>query len=256
MSQPDAASASRFEFECIRCHRPIRAGPELAGREVRCPHCSSPQRAPEVGPDGVIGRARPPAFGPKRFFNFVCGRCRCVLEAHDGMCGQTGHCPTCDALFVIPQLDPVTGLPLHDAEPTGERQAPTPIHAYAASGGQAPQIVKSDDGALHIQCPKCDGLNPIDANRCSSCGAPFTLEGAAQAVGGRTRDRAAAACTLGLIALVASVFFLPGICAVLLGWYSLREAPPGAKPPAAVAGVALGIVSIPLGVLLLVLLLT
>ncbi len=256
MPAPDEVDATRLEFECIRCHRPVRARRDWSGREVRCPHCSSAQCVPDVGPDGVVGRARAPSLSPKRFFNFVCARCRSVLEAHSGMCGQTGHCPTCDALFVIPRLDPVTGLPLHEAEPTGERQAPTPVHAYAASGGQAPQIVTAGDGSLAIRCPKCAAESAIDANRCKSCGAPFTMDGAAQAAGSDTRAKATAACVLGMIALPGSVFFVPGVCAVLLGWHSLREAPPGAKPVAAIVGVLLGGLSIPLGVALLLKLLS
>lgn len=171
-----------------------------------------------------------------------------MLEAHTGMCGRSGHCPTCDALFVIPSVHPVTGMPLGAADPGGPVENPTPVHAYAASGDQAPNIVRDESGEAMIECPKCHAHSPVDANRCEGCNAPFTLEGAAAA--SRWGDaRSNAAFVLGIIALPVCMLFLPGLLAIALGWSSIADYPRGSRPVAGSIGLGLGALSMVLGVI-------
>lgn len=205
---------------------------------------------PDAAGGDKAGQARPPSHGPRRFFNFVCKRCNSILEAHNGMCGQSGHCPTCDAFFIIPHVNPHTGMPLGPADPGGEPQNPTPVHAYAASGESAPQIVTDEDGASCIQCAKCDALCPLDANSCPGCGTPFTLEGAAIAGRWETEGSATVACILGIISVPLCWLILPGLLAICLGGLSLRGTSPGNRPKTGIAGLALGLISVTIGAIL------
>ncbi len=247
---PDVRSqnAVRFTFLCRSCHQPVTASGEWVGREVRCAHCSAVQTVPEqtaAGAEPPTGDA--PKLTAKRYFNFVCKRCSSVLEAHTGICGKRGHCPTCDAFFVIPHVDPRTGLPTGEADPGDDGQDPTPVHAYAASGDQAPQIVRGDNGEPAIKCPRCNAHNSLDANSCEACGRPFTLEGASVARG-RYDAQGLASLGLGLLALPLCMFFVPGVLAITVGWLRARETPGSPWPPLIRAGVALGGLSLAMGV--------
>lgn len=94
------------------------------------------------------------------------------------MCGRPGRCPTCGGAFVVPQMDPRSGLAVSHADPGGEHEHPVPLHAYAAAGDKAPRIIRQPDDSLVIACPRCDQQSPIGANKCVSCHLPFTLEAA------------------------------------------------------------------------------
>lgn len=250
MPEAQPAGSDKIEFTCLRCHRPIRASRQWVNMEIRCPHCESTLRVPDPAGSGFLGQARPPSRSPQRYFNFVCKRCNSILEAHSGMCGQSGHCPTCDAFFIIPHVNPHTGMPLGPADPGGEPQNPTPVHAYAASGESAPQIVTNEDGASSIQCAKCDAHSRLDANSCSACGTPFTLEGAATAGRWDTEGSATVACILGIISIPLCMLIVPGLLATCLGGLSLRGTSPGNRPMTGIVGLALGLISVALGAIL------
>ena len=47
------------------------------------------------------------------------------------------------AEFTIPKVNVRTGLALTDADPGDDGQDPTPVHAYAAAGGNAPRIERT-----------------------------------------------------------------------------------------------------------------
>lgn len=183
---------------------------------------------------------------PGACFSFACPRCQSLLEAHSDLTGQTGRCPTCGAAFVVPELDPATRVPRPAELLDREQQHPTPIHAYAASGRQAPQIGHAPDGTLFIECPRCRCRTDVAASRCPACSTPFTMESVALGVG-RPGDG------LAIIALVLSVCALPlcqlyvlGPLAVLCGlasWFQARTARP---PTLAIIAVVLGAVSITL----------
>ncbi|MCG3126540.1 MAG: hypothetical protein CHACPFDD_01387 [Phycisphaerae bacterium] len=214
---------------------------------MRCPHCDSVQRVPAADGDEPP-RAAAPAIGPRRYFNFVCRRCNSILEAHTGLSGQNGRCPTCNAFFVVPHVDPQTGAPLPTVELPGQESEPTPVHAYAASGEQAPTIHRDASGRAYLTCGRCGAANDVEADSCSSCQTPFTLEGAAVAGSWASDGRALASCILGVIAVPGCFLFVPAVVSIVLGWMTIRDRSPRARPATALVGLALSGLSLPLGV--------
>jgi DNA-directed RNA polymerase subunit RPC12/RpoP len=251
MSLPDAGAASRFTLICLKCDRPISARPDWVGREVRCPHCAAVMCVPPPRADGQPVRgALPPLATQEQRFSFACPRCASLLESHPAQCGQTGRCPTCGARFVVPRTVSHYGPPQQATLLDRDDQDPTPMHAYAASGHQAPKIHRRPDGTPEIECPRCGHRCDIAANNCSSCGIPFTIEGVPTARGGSGHTLATAALVLGIVSIPLCALFVPAGLAVVFGvisWFrqSLRR-PSGA----ALAGIILGTVSLGLGALL------
>ena len=244
MAEASSTSPGEFTVTCARCEGPVLAQRAWAGLEVQCPHCSSVIRVPQPSDDGKPLRSEAPSLSPRRNFNFACSRCESLLEAHTGMSGQTGRCPTCGAGFVVPYLDPRTGLPMKvDIEDDG--QNPTPMHAYGASGQQAPRIVRAPDGTAFIVCPRCESANDIDANNCQSCGVPFTIEGTPTVRTIETDSKAVASLVLGIVSLPLFLFFVPAILALGFGLLSLRGAlSGGTTSKQAIAGVIMGLLSL------------
>lgn len=229
---------------CLRCDRPVIARREWVGREVYCPHCYSVIRVPEAPADGRPVQADAPNVSTRLGFNFACPRCACLLEANTGMSGQLGTCPTCAARFHIPYLHGRSGRPQKAELVEGGVADPTPLHAYAASGHQAPRIVRTDGGGAVIECPRCNAHNAIDADTCAACGAPFTMEAAAT-VGKLRRDRrAVGSLTLGIIGLLAFPLMLPAAAAVWLGLGSVMFAGSDRRSVLAIVGLALGLLSL------------
>src|SRR5689334_22157854 len=172
-------------FPCHVCQTPLSAEDAQSGKLVRCPTCSttlrvpasSPQmetvgagRAPERGAGGGWagggggGGYSPPrpqaggfgqrgqAGGGGRRYGFNCGYCSSRLEATEAMGAQDGQCPTCGNNITIPILDRYGRL----IDPKTRqiiKQDPHPVHAYAAAGDRAPQIIRQKDSKQIIVCP-------------------------------------------------------------------------------------------------------
>src|SRR5206468_63102 len=117
-------------------------------------------------------------FAAPQRFTFTCQRCQSILEGNSLISGQTGRCPTCGATFTVPHVDRTTGLPTGPAQVADDGQNPTPVHAYANAGEKAPMIRRLPGGDMVIVCPRCSANMPVEANLCSACGVPFTIEGA------------------------------------------------------------------------------
>jgi hypothetical protein len=244
MPDVDATADNRFLMECVRCHRPVTVRREWIGQEVHCPHCDSVLRVPPPDERGMLVKALAPQLGSRRFFNFGCPRCESLLEAHTGLCAQPGRCPTCGCRFVVPGLD-YRGMPLPSQVLEGESQDPTPLHAYAASGHQAPRIVSAPDGSQAIQCPRCDTLCSIDADNCPSCGVPFSMDGTPTISGAQRDTNATAALVAGIIALPAFILILPAVLAIVFGLLSLRAGlRSGRIKLKALIGIGLGLASL------------
>jgi len=158
-------------------------------------------------------------------FTFSCQRCGSVLEALGEQCGRSGRCPTCGAVFIIPLVDPQTGLAAGPARVSDDGQLPTPMHAYGTAGGKAPKIRRLGSGEQVIVCPRCGRDMPVDAHTCGSCGLPFTIEGAAAVV--QTADGvnswSTAALTVGVLSIMTFCFPLPALAAIALGIVALRK---------------------------------
>jgi ribosomal protein L40E len=244
MAETAPQAAERFAMLCYRCERPVIAHRGWAGWEVRCPHCQSVMRVPPPPDDGRPVRAEPPDVSAKRCFNFACPRCDCLLEAHTGMSGQPGTCPTCAARFKIPYIKGRSGMPQKAVLIEGEAEAPLPLHAYAASGHQAPLIVQREDGTAVIQCPHCNAHNTIDADACEACGTPFTME-TAPTVGKLRRDRqATAALAFGVVAFFLFFAIVPGLLAIWFGVRSVMFAGSSRLCVRGLTGLALGLLSL------------
>ena len=183
-------------------------------------------------------------------FTFSCQRCGSVLEARGGMSGQSGRCPTCGAVFIIPAVDNNTGLAKGPARVTDDGQLPTPMHAYANAGGRAPTIRRLAGGEQAIVCPRCHREMPVDSNMCEGCGLPFTIEGASGVadVEYQHNPRATAALTAGVISLLTFCIPVAGVIAIVLGVLVLKDRSAGAEGrsgrPMAIAGIVMGAISV------------
>ncbi len=96
-------------------------------------------------------------------------------------------------------------------------QLPTPMHAYATAGSNAPQIHRRPDGTQVILCPRCRREMPVDADACTACGIPFTAEGAStgEGPGPSSNNMATASLTAGILAVLSSC--LPILAPVAIG---------------------------------------
>jgi len=213
----------------------------MIGRQVRCPLCSgqfdltgppdqadAPEPNAAAPPSSIQAGAGPDATeataaGPHRF-QFVCTRCESLLEAQTDQTGQPGKCPTCATEFVIPRFYPDRGTTGDLKILGGAKQDPTPVHAYAASGHSAPQIVRNASGDQVVKCPRCGNLSPVQAHRCAKCGLPFTLEGIGYdaPLGGRN-GYAVASFVMGLLGVPCTVLIVPQLLAVVFGVVALHQ---------------------------------
>lgn len=230
---------------CPACERPLAVRIEWVGRDVKCPHCEQQARVPDAPADGQPIRGWRAADVGATAFTFACPRCKSLLESHSGIGGQTGRCPTCNAQFLVPHYDPRRGTAGTAHLLDTEQQDPTPMHAYAASGHQAPQLCRRADGTLQIECPRCGATSDVAANNCTGCGLPFSVEGVAMAVQTPGRGLAITSLVLGIVALPCSVAGVVGmvvgpaaIAFGLAGWLRRGSAWP---PGIALAGMILGI---------------
>jgi hypothetical protein len=149
-------------------------------------------------------------------FGFNCGYCSSRLEATENQCAQEGQCPTCGNTIIIPILDrygrlidPMTGKII--------KPDPHPVHAYAAAGERAPQIIRAETGNQHIRCPRCAALSPITSNNCKSCGLPFTMEGTTLEASGTSNGFCVASLVLGIIGIPAFCAVIPAVLAIVFG---------------------------------------
>lgn len=243
----------RYPVICPHCGRQVMVRAEWLDRDVQCPLCSHFLCVPQPSSDGYPPRAEPATGGGSLppgpnvrvrggvRFNFGCPRCQALLEARSDAAGQSARCPTCNAEFPIPELDPYTGKPMRLQLVDGERQDPTPMHAYAASGHQAPRIVRADDGTPLIECRRCKQRTEISRNNCTHCGAPFSTEGVSLETGKPGERLATVALILGICSVPA--FCVPvGPIAVICGMGSWLRSTHTWPTGTALAGMLLGLV--------------
>ena len=176
---------------------------------------------PPPPPSQQFGRYAPQAPMGRRY-GFLCSHCSSRLEAVESMAGQTGTCPTCGESIVIPILDsrgrlidPTSGLVI--------KQDPHPVHAYAAAGHKAPQIMTNEaSGERYIKCPRCSRNNSLSANNCLGCGLPFTMEGTVGDAISGTNTWAVASLVLGIVSIPGFCFVIPALLAIIFGFLAMR----------------------------------
>lgn len=241
-------------LDCPSCHQPLTLATELIGAIVACPHCHEHFVLPREGATPQpVQRARPseaPSTVLSNRFSFVCGRCESPLEARSDLCGQPGRCPTCGALFVVPNLEPGTNRAVGPAIVADDGQLPTPMHAYATAGERAPLIRRLKTGDQVIVCPRCKQEMPIEADVCAACGVPFTMEGAAGVarMEPEANRMATAALTVGILAILSPCQPVLGLVAIVLGIVGLQKArqirPAQTGFNHSVTGLVLGVLSV------------
>lgn len=241
-------SLPMISFSCQTCRSSLSMDDQYAGKAARCPTCQSvvniPARsaAPPLPPPRAAF-ARPASV---QRFGFPCPWCNSRLEATQATVGQQGQCPTCGNTIRIPIIDRYGRL----IDPETKqiiKPDPHPVHAYAAAGDRAPQIVHAQDGALAIQCPRCQAISPINANACRQCGIPFTLEGTVTVEKGPSNGMATTSLVLGLLGLPTCMLFVPSILAILFGVIALTQvqgAPAKGPRNTAITGIVLGAVGL------------
>lgn len=222
-----------------------------ASSSAAAPSASSPPVAePAVRKPSEAGLQTPPRHLGRRY-GFLCGYCSSRLEATDNMAGQSGTCPTCGNTIVIPIFDQ-RGRLIDPASGQIIKQDPHPVHAYAAAGAKAPQIVAMEGSdERQIRCPRCNRLNPISANNCLGCGLPFTMEGTVGDTISGTNTWAVASLVLGIIGLPG--FFcltIPPLLAIIFGVIALKGSSQSAGTSSsggqgiAIAGIVMGAVGV------------
>ncbi len=227
--------------------------PQVMTRDV------APSAAPPIAPPppggalGPVGGSIHVGGGMRqnlgRRYGFLCTYCSSRLEAVESMAGQSGTCPTCGNSIVIPILDsrgrlidPTSGLVI--------KQDPHPVHAYAAAGHKAPQIVTNEaTGERYIQCPRCPRQNPLSSNNCQGCGLPFTMEGTTGDAISGTNTWAVASLVLGIVSIAGGFCIaVPPILAVVFGFIALRNnsnsGGQGGGQGLAIAGLILGTIGL------------
>ncbi|MBC8105157.1 MAG: DUF4190 domain-containing protein [Anaerolineae bacterium] len=244
-------------FQCHVCRTALRAEESQIGQQVRCPQCLSTLRVPaqprtqeaavvgvgsfqgaserESSADATSAPAPAPplqrratitanfrAPGGGKRYGFNCAYCSSRLEATESMGGQEGACPTCGNTIVIPILDrygrlidPITRQII--------KQDPHPVHAYAAAGDRAPQILRQTNGSQLIQCPRCQSVSAITSNNCKSCGMPFTMEGTTLEAAGGSNGFCVASLVLGIIGIPVSCLVVPSILALIFGIIGYKQ---------------------------------
>jgi predicted RNA-binding Zn-ribbon protein involved in translation (DUF1610 family) len=183
-----------------------------------------------------------------RRYGFLCSYCSSRLEATDSMAAQSGTCPTCGNTIIIPILDNRGRL----IDPTTNeiiKQNPHPVHAYAAAGHRAPQIIPASDGNERvILCPRCQRQNAMSSNNCSGCGLPFTMDGTAGESIAGSNTWAVASLVLGIVGIPTFCLVVPALLAIVFGVLALRGSNQPASAQAgrgmAIAGIVLGVISV------------
>jgi hypothetical protein len=205
--------------------------PETAGAAAVVSAPAAPSVAVVV-PPAVPSPPQPiarPVVPSGRRYGFLCTYCSSRLEAIESMAGQSGTCPTCGNSIVIPILD-YRGRLIDPTSGQVIKQDPHPVHAYAAAGHKAPQIVTiaPGDGAAQaaeerfIKCPRCQRNNALSANNCLGCGLPFTMEGTVGDAVSGTNTWAVASLVLGIVGLPGFCLMVPPILAIVFGVVAMR----------------------------------
>jgi DNA-directed RNA polymerase subunit RPC12/RpoP len=228
-------------FQCQVCRTELSAEQSQVGTLVRCPLCKAALRVPAplqsvvaAGVSPTASYAAPekkvyvpahllPRSGSNKRYGFNCVYCSSRLEATESAAAQQGQCPTCGNTITIPILDRYNRL----IDPITKeiiKQDPHPVHAYAAAGERAPQIIRLEDGGQAIECPRCHTLSAIASNNCKSCGMPFTMEGTTIEAGGNANGFCVASLVLGIIGLPTFCFPLVSLLAIIFGVIGYNQA--------------------------------
>jgi hypothetical protein len=254
-------------FSCHVCRTKLSVEADQAGQLVRCPTCLTTLTAPSAA--AAAGAAlqstpSPAGTGPAiglpglgrasgRRYGFNCGYCSSRLEATDAMAAQEGQCPTCGNNITIPILDRYGRL----IDPKTQKiikPDPHPVHAYAAAGERAPNIIRRSDGSQVIHCSRCLAPSPIAANNCRQCGMPFTMEGTTLEAQGSSNGYAVASLVLGIIGVPAGITIILPVLAIIFGIVGIRQISQNTSESTtssralAIAGIGCGCVGLLIGI--------
>lgn len=183
---------------------------------------------------------------PVRYY-LVCLCCGSRLEVTPALAGQPAKCPTCGVGFNVPdagRLKASQWEPIHVGEPPEERMA---VHAYAAAGDMAPEVITDDSGGGMIRCRRCGTMCGIEAESCRSCGIPFTIEAGTGIQSGQWSGLTVASVFLGILSLATYPWPVLAVAAIVTGLLAIKSLYVqynGLQRLAAWSGVVLGVLSL------------
>lgn len=224
-------------FDCPHCGRVLNVDPSNPdGLEV-CPYCRKILPVPARS----VRQAAPVPAG--HVYYLACLGCSSRLEVRDELAGQRATCPTCGVAFVVPDLVTLVqsrGQTLRVGTPPEERMA---VHAYAAAGQMAPEILTDPAGSPVIRCRRCGTINQIEAESCRWCGVPFTIEAGTAGLASQWDGWTVASVVLGATSVLVYVSPLLAVAAIATGLVAVKRLYVqynGLQCVAAWSGVALG----------------
>ena len=156
----------------------------------------------------------------------LCLSCSSRLEVIAQMAGESAKCPTCGSRFTVPPLNELVAGRDRLIEVGTVSTDPMPVHAYAAAGGLAPQIVADDSGQSAIRCSRCGKTSAIDSERCQSCGTPFTVEATTQAYERRVASWFVASVLLGIASVLLACSPVVAVAAIVCSIVAVRHLGP------------------------------
>jgi len=243
MSQDDEARAEspRNLSHCPQCGQPICAAQRPPGESAVCSGCGAVFAGPSEATNR-LAEAQPTTPLP-RPATLQCGCCGSTLEVSAEVAGKPARCPTCGIQFEVPAIEELLAARGGRIEVGRPADAAMPVHAYAAAGELAPQIVRGDSGSPAIQCGRCKRISPVEADICQWCGAPFAIESGTRVGGNPLGGWRAASVVVGLTSIVAFRMPVVAAAAMVCGLFAVRGLPSESPAPQRVmawSGVVLG----------------
>ena len=190
-----------IEFTCPGCLQLFRTPEEAAGKKGKCPHCGAVFTISAAASSAASAPATAPADAAAADkIEFPCSQCGRAVRTPASMAGKKGKCPTCGAVFQIPETTPsrpATSTPGNRAAESRAPAGPPPLpikRTPAPAAGSASAVGTAAQDSAAFACGRCGKtlrMPPGSAGkkgRCPACGEVFQIPADPP-----TRDRGPAA---------------------------------------------------------------
>ena len=174
--------ADNLLLNCPLCQQPFRISEQLAGKNVRCPHCARTLVIPNVNTPKTLPSQQPtqlPQFEhefvqsnptilaqQKQSIHYSCPKCQQPGESPTTMAGQKIACSFCGQRLQIPDTTPSQETKTILAVPQGN----SPVSPQSQTA--APRL-QPDTSATMVYCMLCGHRVSSEATACPSCGHPI-----------------------------------------------------------------------------------